>query len=483
MTRPARTTAKHLAARRCGLYIRISKDRANEVSTDVQRETCAKYAADRGWAVVDVFEDIGRSAFKANTKRPAFEAMVDAVKDGTVDTLVAYKLDRVSRSVRDFSNLAATLTDHGAEFVSVSESFDSTTPMGRAMVSIASVFAELESAVKSERITDALAHQRARGSVTNGPRPFGLTADRKKLEPREAKVIRDAAKRIQAGGALRQIVADLNDRGITTARGGQWSRRALAYVLTSPTTAGLRDIDGTLVAGTMAAPLDRDTWNEVRAVLADPSRRTREGNAVLHLLTGVVLCGRCGTPMAAKPHQAGWRYVCGPRKGYDGCGTVSIDGAKVDDLVTQAMIYRLDSDAVRKAGRRAPMSTVVDTIDDDLEQLAADFGAGLLSRREWMAARSGLETRRDEMAQARVTGRTSAAFMKLTSAKDIGMAWAKLDVATQRGILTRTLVERIAVDGAGDPETFARRDQRLAKVAESDQHVTADDRLDIRWKV
>ncbi len=57
-------------ARRCGLYIRISKDRANEVSTDVQRESCEKYAADRGWEVVETFEDVGRSAFKANVRRP-----------------------------------------------------------------------------------------------------------------------------------------------------------------------------------------------------------------------------------------------------------------------------------------------------------------------------------------------------------------------------------------------------------------------------
>ena len=477
--------SKVAGSRRCGLYVRISKDRANEVSTDVQREACAKYAKDRGWAVVEVFEDVGRSAFKANTKRPAFDEMVESVKEGSVDTVVAYKLDRLSRSVRDFSNLAQTLTENGAEFVSVTESFDTTTPMGRAMVSIASVFAELESAVKSERISDALAHRRARGSATNGPRPFGLSADRKKVVAREAKLIGEAARRVLSGGALNEILRDWNGRGIKTTRGNEWSSRGLVYVLTNPTTAGLRDVEGTLVAGTMPAALDRKTWERVAAVLSDPSRRKNNSNRLAHLLTGIVRCGRCGTPMAAKPHKAGWRYVCTVRKGHDACGGVSVDGAKVDGLVADSVVYRIDSDAVRKA-RTTPGGNGHDElalIEDDLEQVATDFGAGLLSRREWQAARAALESRKAEVAETRASGRESATFARLASAKNVGASWAALDFATQRTILTRTLVERMTVDGIDSDDVIARRTKRLKERPDSDQHITVEDRLDIKWKV
>ncbi len=125
--------------------------------------------------------------------------MVGAVEDGAVDTVIAYKLDRLSRSVRDFANFQHTLAEHGAEFVSVTDGFDTTTAMGEAMVEIAAVFAKLESGVKSDRISDTLAYRRARGAPTNGQRPFGLSADRKHLDPAEAKVIRRAAQRSRAG--------------------------------------------------------------------------------------------------------------------------------------------------------------------------------------------------------------------------------------------------------------------------------------------
>ncbi len=345
-----------------------------------------------GWAVVEVFADVGRSAYKANVRRPAFESMVEAVTAGEIDTVIVWKLDRISRSVRDFSNFSHLLGDHGAEFVSVTEGFDTTTGIGKAMITITSAFAELESDVKSERIRDALAYQRARGSATNGPRPFGLSADRKTVDKAEAKLLREAAKRVIGGDSLREIVRDWNGRGIVTARGGEWGRRGLAFVLANPTTAGLRTIDGSLVAGTMPGALDRATWDQLQTVLSDPARRMGTTNTTLHLLTGVVRCGACGAPMAAKPHREGWRYVCAPRKGYEACGRVSIDGAKVDHLVSGAVVAVIsESDAVHKAGTpsRSGAKPAATSIDDDLEALAADFGAGLLSRREWMAARAG----------------------------------------------------------------------------------------------
>jgi DNA invertase Pin-like site-specific DNA recombinase len=436
-------------ARRVGIYVRISKDRANEVSTDVQRKACTAYASERGWQVVEVFEDVGRSAFKANVRRPEFERMVEHVEAGLIDTVIAYKLDRLARSVRDFANLAATLDDNRAEFVSVTESFDTTTPMGRAMVSIASVFAELESAVKSERIGDAMAHLRAQGAATHGPRPFGLSADRKQLDPTEAKLIRDAAKRVMAGASLREIVAGWNAEAVPTSRGGSWNRRGLAHVLTNPTTAGLREIDGSLVPGTMPAVLDRATWDSVRAILRDPDRTTGGTNDVVHLLTGIVTCERCKTPMATKGHKAGFRYACAPRKGHeDACQGVSIDGSKLDALIGDAIAFRIDTKDVRNALRK-PRNRQDDlaAIDDDLEALAADFGAGLLSRREWEAARAGLEARRVEAADERAGRRVDAYTKKLADAADIGKAWKRLDVNAQRSVM-RTLIESVSVAAA-----------------------------------
>ncbi len=236
-------------------------------------------------------------------------------------------------------------------------------------------------------------------------------------------------------------------------------------MLKSPTTAGLRDVDGVLVEGTMPAVLDRPTWDKVAAVLGDPDRNRNGNNAPVHLLTGIVTCAQCGTPMATKPHKAGSRYVCAPRKGYDACQGVSIDGTKTDDLISAAIVHSLDSPAVRKAMQKPERSRadVLAGIDDDLAAVALEFGEGRLSRREWQAARVALETRRSE-AEANVSRVShSAAVRKLAGARDIGKAWVALDVHVQRTIL-RVLADTVTVAPAVPGRQFDA------------------DRIDIAWK-
>ena len=153
-TRAHRTRNRNDAVRRVGIYIRISKDRANEISTDVQEKMCRGYAADHGWQIVDTYTDRGRSAFKANVRRPEHDRALDDLDVGVIDTLLIYRLDRLSRSAADFGVVWRRIDKAGGEFVSVCDGFDTTTAMGKAMVQIAMTFAELESGIKIE------AHQR-----------------------------------------------------------------------------------------------------------------------------------------------------------------------------------------------------------------------------------------------------------------------------------------------------------------------------------
>src|SRR5262245_54746232 len=191
------------AVRRVGIYIRISKDRANEVSTDVQEKLCRAYAAERDWQIIDTYTDRGRSAFRANVRRPEHDRALDDLELGAIDTLLVYRLDRLSRSAADFGAVWRRIDKAGGEFVSVCDGFDTTTAMGKAMVQIAMVFAELESGIKSERITDWHEHRAAGGAVPTGPRAFGYQPGRTGIIDEEADLIRDAAKRIIAGHSLR----------------------------------------------------------------------------------------------------------------------------------------------------------------------------------------------------------------------------------------------------------------------------------------
>src|SRR5262245_42209410 len=124
---------------RAGIYVRISKDRANEVSTDVQAEACTNYAAAKGWTVIDTYTDRGRSAFNGE-RRPQLERLMADVEAGAITTVIVYRLDRITRSVSDFAGkggIQKRLEAAGASFVSVSDSFDTSTAMGRAMLTLA----------------------------------------------------------------------------------------------------------------------------------------------------------------------------------------------------------------------------------------------------------------------------------------------------------------------------------------------------------
>jgi DNA invertase Pin-like site-specific DNA recombinase len=395
-----RAQTKTDGVRRVLVYVRISKDRANEISTDVQEKTARRYARDKGWQVVGVYIDRGRSAFKSNARRPEYERMLADLEAGVGDTILVYRLDRLSRSAADFGVLWRRLERAAAEFVSVNDSFDTTTAMGKAMLQIAVVFAELESGIKSERIRDWHEERAARGAVPTGPRQFGYT-DGRTVVADEAALIRDAARRIVKGtGTVKGIVAEWNAAGWRSSTGNAWARQTFRGLLTNPHTAGLRRVDGELVPGNWKPVLPRALYDDVCAVLQDPGRRTGNGSKRRYLLSGIVRCGVCGTPMAVKGHVSGVRYACLPRSGYQACGKVSIEIERTDLLVLAAVKERFGADDVKAALKTADPAAVVDALEDELEQLARDYGNGGIGPAEWRAARAGLEER---LAHARET--------------------------------------------------------------------------------
>jgi site-specific DNA recombinase len=108
----------------------------------VQEKACAAYCAQRGWQVIEVYVDERSSAYRPGVRRRNFERLMGDVEAGVIDTVVVYRLDRLTRSASDFyENIWNRLNTHGAEFVSVNEGFDTTTAMGRAMLTVAVAFA------------------------------------------------------------------------------------------------------------------------------------------------------------------------------------------------------------------------------------------------------------------------------------------------------------------------------------------------------
>ncbi len=177
--RPDERSDKDLIA----IYARQSVDKKDSVSIEGQIELCKRECGEKSI----VFQDKGYSG--KNTDRPAFQKMMRAVKHDEISKIVVYRLDRISRSITDFGMIWQILNEHRAEFVSVNEKFDTGTPVGRAMVYIIMVFAQLERETIAERIKDNY-HQRAkRGAYLGGPAPFGFKIQRTEIGGKRASML------------------------------------------------------------------------------------------------------------------------------------------------------------------------------------------------------------------------------------------------------------------------------------------------------
>lgn len=151
------------------IYTRQSVDRADSISVESQVEFCKKEVVEREFRV---YTDKGYSG--KNTDRPAFQRLMGDVEAGLIRRVIVYRLDRISRSVLDFANVVDIFQRHHVDFVSTMEKFDTGTPIGKAMLMIVMIFAQLERETIQQRIADAYASRSRRGFFMGGPAPFGF---------------------------------------------------------------------------------------------------------------------------------------------------------------------------------------------------------------------------------------------------------------------------------------------------------------------
>lgn len=221
------------------IYARQSVDNADSLSIQGQIDLCRqKTGSDHR-----VYQDKGYSG--KNTNRPAFQQMMADVEQGLIQKIIVYRLDRFSRSIADFGRLWEILKKHNVEFVSINETFDTSTPMGRAMLNIIMVFAQLERETTAERVRDNY-YQRAKlGSWPGGPAPYGFSIGRLPgpegkpvpgLIPnaRAAVVERIFQTYAQPEATLGSVARGLNAEGIPAPKRATWDNVTLSRILHSP---------------------------------------------------------------------------------------------------------------------------------------------------------------------------------------------------------------------------------------------------------
>lgn len=226
--RKRKGTVAASAQKHAAIYVRVSTDEQAEdgSSLESQEDRCRAFCAARGLDVTAVYRDAGQSGGKLD--RPALSELREAVRAGTVAVVVVYSVDRLSRSQRDMLNLLDEFEQAGAGLSSASQPFDTATPMGKAMIAMLAVFAELQRQEIRERTRSALARKAGNGEATNRL-PLGLVRDGSGYAPCPAtwpivgRILRE-----RASGATCQAIADaLNADGVPTATALRGERRGL----------------------------------------------------------------------------------------------------------------------------------------------------------------------------------------------------------------------------------------------------------------
>lgn len=437
------------AQRRVVGYVRISRDRENETSTDSQRQAIESWCSAHGHQLVKVVTEPGRSAYKASrTSRPGFREVSNLITTGAGDMVAVWKVDRACRNTLDLLQLVQDLEDRGAEFASVTEQFDTSTPIGRAMLSIVGVLAELESAQKSERTTEWHRHRRTTGATPTGGAALGYHKPRPNVlepDPLVAPLVAQAAQAIVDGASVRSQVLMLNDAGV------QITQPGLTTALLSPTLighvaateaapprrAGARVLDGVeLIPGNWEPIIERETWDRLRAILRSPDRRTNTGNQLRHPLGPIARC-HCGGAMHV--HTDKWNTKNGTnemrRLLCNDCST-GIGYDAVEAAVSAAVLDLLDDDAWNAVRASGPTEGVVgESVEEKLARMWEMVLDGKIDPDEYAEAK------------ARWSGEMAAAStdpVDLPDVADIRAEWPDL-TAAERHLVFRATIERLVI--------------------------------------
>jgi len=274
--------------KRCAVYCRVSSDERLDQefnSIDAQKEAGHAYVASQrseGWiSIADDYDDPGFSG--GNTERPGLKRLLADIGRGLVDIVVVYKIDRLTRSLADFSKMVEVFERHDVSFVSVTQQFNTTTSMGRLMLNVLLSFAQFEREVTGERIRDKIAAAKRKGMWMGGVPTLGYDVENRLLviNETEAAVVRRIFEEMLTIGSPTQIAANLTAEGITTKAwttqegqirtGTQIDKKYLHKLLRNRIFLGEISHKGKWFPGVHQAIIDSGLWDRVHAVLAKDS--------------------------------------------------------------------------------------------------------------------------------------------------------------------------------------------------------------------
>jgi site-specific DNA recombinase len=342
---------------RCAIYTRKSTAAGLEKdfnSLDAQREACEAYIkthAHEGWELSgESFDDGGFTG--ANTDRPAFKKLLGWVSTRSIDVVVVYKVDRLSRSLVDFAQVMEHFTKHGVGFVSVTQHFSTTDPVGRLTLHMLMSFAEFEREMITERIRDKIRSTRRKGQWTGGHAPLGYRSEKSHLliHEEEAPWVKQVFDWYLEGTSALSISQRLNAAQVPlkTARSQRpnpWTKDLVLRILRNRIYLGEISCQGEFVVAEHPGLIDSGVFARVQRMLEPKARRDRQAcRNPIYLVRGTLRCGICGAPMtSASTFKEGrlYRYYrCRTRdkQGKDVCPTVQVPAEAIETFVVDRLI-------------------------------------------------------------------------------------------------------------------------------------------------
>ncbi len=356
---------------RCAIYTRKSSEEGLEQdfnSLDAQYAACKAYVASQaseGWVLIrNRYDDGGISG--GTLERPGLKALLADIASGLIDNVVVYKVDRLTRSLLDFAKLVEAFDKAGVSFVSVTQSFNTTTSMGRLTLNMLLSFAQFEREVTAERIRDKIAASKQRGMWMGGTPPIGYRPDGRSLAivEEDAAIISHIFERYLQLGTVRALHAELVRDGVRQPRrstaggrkfgGTSFGRGQLYNLLNNPLYIGRIRHGAKTYPGNHPAIINQETWDRVQAQLADNSQGVQRGPTVKDpsLLAGKVVDHE-GQPLVAThacKRKVRYRYYVSRHLQHgtpsnnaaaNGTNGVRIPARELEQLVIRAVVAEL----------------------------------------------------------------------------------------------------------------------------------------------
>lgn len=400
------------------IYVRQSIDKKNSMSIEGQIDICKKLAGED--AVV--YSDKGFSG--KNTNRPAFTELINAVKSGQVEKIYVYRLDRFSRSIADFSRIWELLSKHNVEFVSATENFDTGSPMGRAMLNIVQVFAQLERETTAERVKDNYIHRFKLGAWPGGPAPYGFDLIKtfdgdKKISSLIKNEKSETVKFIfgeyaKPTTSLSSIAKKLTRKGIHGPKREVWDNVTLSRILHSPvyvkasqdiyfhylalgmqieqppeafdgihglniigrrdrTKNKYNDLNGQmLTVSEHEGFIEPDLWLKVQYKLSTNKQIARANAGKYSWLTGLLKCAKCGYALKinySKPENR-FYLICSGKSNFAICDCrISVDLRELEDYIANEISLMLKESPPDEIPVSKSFSAEMLSIEQKIERL------------------------------------------------------------------------------------------------------------------